>query len=452
MMLRRLALAGLVALFPALASAQVAFIAPTAPPGDNSDKIANTQWLNQFFASGLPLPSGQIWIGSGGGVAIPQTPSGDWTISNAGAATLATVNANVGTFGSATTCITTTQNAKGLTTAISAATCTPAIGSITGLGTGIATALGINVGTAGAPVLFNGAGGTPSSISLINATGVPAVTSLTPGGGLVSSTTANCSQTSITTTGTVSRGDCVNAQVGTSYAIADTDRGKVITASNAAAQAYSIAQASTAGAFFAGWSTFIENNSINVAGVVTITPATSQICAQGVCAATYKIQPGQFARITSDGANYQVTENPASSQMPGTTTNDNANAGNVGEYVSSTIPPGSAVALATSTSANVTSISLTAGDWDVFGQVFINPAGGTNTTSFMASSSTTSATLASPPDFVIAYSSTGVGIGNPISTKRFSVNTTTTVFLVVFATFTGGTNAAYGTLAARRRR
>lgn len=40
-------------------------------------------------------------------------------------------------------------------------------------GTGIVTALGVNVGSAGAPVLFNGAGGTPSSISLINGTGLP---------------------------------------------------------------------------------------------------------------------------------------------------------------------------------------------------------------------------------------------------------------------------------------
>lgn len=44
---------------------------------------------------------------------------------------------------------------------------------ITGLGTGVATALAVNVGTAGAPVLFNGAGGTPSSITLTNATSLP---------------------------------------------------------------------------------------------------------------------------------------------------------------------------------------------------------------------------------------------------------------------------------------
>lgn len=40
-------------------------------------------------------------------------------------------------------------------------------------GTGIITALGVNVGSAGAPVLFNGDGGTPSSLTLTNATGLP---------------------------------------------------------------------------------------------------------------------------------------------------------------------------------------------------------------------------------------------------------------------------------------
>ena len=49
----------------------------------------------------------------------------------------------------------------------------PISSGVSGLGTGIATALGINIGTAGAPILLNGAGGTPSSLTLTNATGLP---------------------------------------------------------------------------------------------------------------------------------------------------------------------------------------------------------------------------------------------------------------------------------------
>lgn len=40
-------------------------------------------------------------------------------------------------------------------------------------GTGVITALGVNIGSAGAFVTFNGAGGTPSSITLTNGTGLP---------------------------------------------------------------------------------------------------------------------------------------------------------------------------------------------------------------------------------------------------------------------------------------
>lgn len=47
------------------------------------------------------------------------------------------------------------------------------VGGITGLGTGVATALAVNVGSAGAFVTFNGALGTPSSGTLTNATGLP---------------------------------------------------------------------------------------------------------------------------------------------------------------------------------------------------------------------------------------------------------------------------------------
>ena len=158
----------------------LSLVAPTAPPGDNSDRVANTAFVTAAVGSAsLPgLPSAQIWIGSGGGVATARTMSGDATLSNLGVLTFATVNANVGTFGSATQCVALTTNAKGLITAASQTACTPAVGSITGLGTGVATALGVNIGSAGAPVLFNGAGGTPTSLGLANATGLPVSTGI----------------------------------------------------------------------------------------------------------------------------------------------------------------------------------------------------------------------------------------------------------------------------------
>lgn len=114
---------------------------------------------------------------TGDGTSAGSTFNG--SANNTNALTLATVNSNVGSFGSATAAPAFTVNAKGLVTAASTNTITPAVGSITGLGTGVATALAINVGSAGAPVVLNGALGTPSSGTLTSATGLPLSTGVT---------------------------------------------------------------------------------------------------------------------------------------------------------------------------------------------------------------------------------------------------------------------------------
>jgi len=105
------------------------------------------------------------------GLVSNATHTGDAT--GATALTLATVNSNVGSYGSATAAGTFTVNAKGLITAAGSTTVTPAVGSITGLGTNVATALAVNVGSAGAPVVNGGALGTPSSGTLTSCTGLP---------------------------------------------------------------------------------------------------------------------------------------------------------------------------------------------------------------------------------------------------------------------------------------
>jgi hypothetical protein len=123
------------------------------------------------------------------GLVTNATHTGDAT--GATALTLATVNSNVGSFGSATQSAAVTVNAKGLVTAASATTITPAIGSVTGLGTGVGAALVTAVGSAGAPVVNGGSLGTPASGTLTNCTGYP-----TTGLGL---TSGNLSQFAATT-------------------------------------------------------------------------------------------------------------------------------------------------------------------------------------------------------------------------------------------------------------
>lgn len=144
----------------------------------------------------------------------------------------------------------------------------------------------------------------------------------------------------------------------------------------------------------------------------------------------------------------------ATSVFLGTATNDNAPAGAVGEYASSLVASGSAVSLTTATTANVASISLTAGDWDVGGNVNFTETTST-VTARSAGLTSTSATV--PTDGSEAFcgvQSTVTSETNSItlSRKRFSLSGTTTVYLVARATFSAGTCAGFGQITARRAR
>lgn len=149
---------------------------------------------------------------------------------------------------------------------------------------------------------------------------------------------------------------------------------------------------------------------------------------------------------------------------PGTTTNDAAAAGTAGELLTITVPVGSAVAgAATTVSKNLTSLSLTAGDWDVSASC-VYALTGVTASVYSCGLGTTTATQASQAGgsgigtdpLVIQAATFGTTITGTyqqvIPPVRVTLAATTTIYLVANHTFAAGTYAMYGTLRARRMR
>ena len=211
----------------------------------NTDSHAhnNKATLDKISESGAnPTWNGAPWPGAAGGSSDASSlttgtlPSGrlpaltgDVALA-AGTNTtaLATVNSNVGVFGSATSAPTFTVNAKGLLTAAVSVTITPAFSSITGRPTTLA---GYGI-TDGIPA-FSAITAKPTTLSGYGITdGIPSFSAVTAKPTTVSGYGITDAATTTQT---------INAQIGTTYApvLADASN-TLVTLSNAAAIAVTI--------------------------------------------------------------------------------------------------------------------------------------------------------------------------------------------------------------------
>lgn len=180
------------------------------------------------------------------------------------------------------------------------------------------------------------------------------------------------------------------------------------------------------------------------------------LAGSGIWPITWKAR-GQWR---SDGATWNYlgdyTLNDYASEISGTTTNDDSAAGFLGEYTDSDVASGSAIALTTNVAKTITSISLTAGDWDVTGVIGFAEAATTKLDHLSGSISlTTDTDGAENADTGHSYAanvSANPTQTMPLPTVRFSLAGTTTIYLIAHAIFTVSTCEGWGTIRARRVR
>jgi hypothetical protein len=202
---------------------------------------------------------------------------------------------------------------------------------------------------------------------------------------------------------------------------------------------------------------------VTAAAGVTITPVVSNITGVATGWATFAATAtsANLASLLTDEVSASGVSAKAlfgtAGNLPATATNDSATAGNVGEYISSAVAVGSAVSLTTGTAANMTSISLTAGDWDVSTNMYFNLAATTTVTLLAASISQTTgtmdATTMGAENLLRSASFTPAASMNIlVGPLRISLSGTTTIFAVAQSNFGTSTNGVYGLLRARRVR
>lgn len=151
--------------------------------------------------------------------------------------------------------------------------------------------------------------------------------------------------------------------------------------------------------------------------------------------------------------------NPAVAKITGVTDASAAAAGTVGEVLTATIALDSVsmVSAQTGPAINIGTLSLTAGDWDVWAAVYYLPGGTTTITYLEASLSLTTGVRDTNPGNWGNLATASVAPGSNrtsilVPARQINVSSTTSIFLVGYTQFAVSTLSAGGKIYARRRR
>lgn len=276
------------------------------------------------------------------------------------------------------------------------------------------------------PTLVTPALGTPSAVVLTNATGLPITTGVTGlGAGVGTALTTNI--------GSGGAPVLFNGALGTP-------------SSGTLANATGLPISTGVSGLGTGVATFLATpTSANLATAVTNETGSGAL--------VFGTSPTLVTPTLGAATATSLAFSPTTGGIIGTTTNNNANAGMVGEFVSAT---SGAIGLTTATATNITSISLTAGDWDIDAGIIFSGTGTTTITELWSSINTVTATNVFLPGQCVRWrtttSFTDPLLGFPVGTLRASLSGTTTYYLNAQAVIGASTLTATGTIRARRIR
>jgi hypothetical protein len=134
----------------------------------------------------------------------------------------------------------------------------------------------------------------------------------------------------------------------------------------------------------------------------------------------------------------------------GVTDGSNAAAGQVGEFLSTSF---TGIALASGQQGSCSSLNLSPGDWEVWGNAWIATLSGTSASYFAVNVGSVVSSVTPPATIIsLGAGSLGVNSGLEAPRRRFNVTATTIVYLGVDVIYSSGTMTVSGNQYARRMR